>query len=178
MRLLVVLTFSAGLIATIAGLLSPATVEGQAAAAPCDWGQEFNRTLGGLGENTADWSVDEIEPFRGRTYIGMTYPETVTARISPELPCRKVADTILHEWVHLQQIRAYGGWWPETHRALGRDDIGQWRNEIVAECGAMLLGARDPYMIAERQEEYGVACTDRDLSDARFLISFDQPLTP
>jgi hypothetical protein len=74
--------------------------------------------------------------------------------------------------MHLQQLRKWG-------EDFGRGVLGADRMEIVADCGAWLLGSSYTPYRQELLDEFGVACTTRDLDDARELIRFTlQGVTP
>ncbi len=56
--------------------------------------------------------------------------------IAPRTPCGKVYSVAVHEWVHHMQGHVYRDW-PEVERELAP----YGGPEMVADCGALLLGA-------------------------------------
>jgi hypothetical protein len=126
----------------------------------CVWDDKLHHTLDELGEGPADWS----KVTWSTDHWGKAYPQgTGMGAISPETPCDTVASVVYHEWVHLQQYRHYG---PD----FGASVLGQDRVEIVADCGAWLLGSTYTPYRQELLDAHGVACSTRDLDDARALI--------
>ncbi|WP_007025174.1 hypothetical protein [Saccharomonospora iraqiensis] len=76
------------------------------------------------------------------------------------IDCDEVRDVVLHEWIHLQQARTHNTW-DAVQAAYG----GQQQAEIVADCGARLLGSElTPYL-----DEAGRGCTAAELDHARAL---------
>lgn len=123
----------------------------------CNWDDEVNRTITELGADPANWHVGSGGSMSGKA--GVAHLDSRTVTINPIQPCEHVADTVRHEWMHLQQGLRYGGW-DETMTAMGSRE----RAELAADCGAMLLGADYlPYLDGE-------PCTPDLLAEARRLI--------
>jgi hypothetical protein len=96
----------------------------------CVWADELRDKLDELSEDPADW----IEVTWSSDHWGKAYPQgTGMGATSPKIPCDTVPSVVYLEWVHLQQYRHYG---PD----FGASVLGQDRVEIVADCGAWLLG--------------------------------------
>lgn len=160
-RVLVVAGLVAALLTATAVLLSPAPVSVAVAAtpAPCVWDDELQRTLDELGEDPRDWVLVRADDgAAGKAYT------TGMAAVDPEIGCEYVASVVYHEWMHLQQLRVYGD-------DFGRTELGTSRMEIVADCGAWLLGSTYTPYRQELLNEHGIGCTGVDLADARELIA-------
>lgn len=133
-------------------------------AAACDWHTEYRETLAELGEHPRDWVVMSGDIITGSS--GLAWPRVGMAAVNAATPCWDVSTTIRHEWMHLQQARAYG---PRIAAASG----GTRRMEMIADCGAMLLdrgdGSAYPYVIQSIRDN-GVGCLPSDLHTAAGLI--------
>lgn len=165
-RRVLIATVAANVLAALLVILLPTHSDEVAAAAaptPCDWQAEYDRTIAQLGDDPAHWfrvRGDLMSGYNGRTDLdaGQSY-------VNPATPCEQVADTVRHEWMHLQQARAHGGA-AGAYRAYPGE-----RLEIVADCGSWLLGSNYTPYRQKRLDEHGVACSARDLADARQLLS-------
>lgn len=150
------------ILAVLALTLATGTAVAQAppdstAAAPeqaesCSWLKQYRSTLVELGETGRVWFIDDP---RG-DYVGYAYAEGYV-EISPRAPCWLVDDVVRHEWMHLQMIATPGD---------------QPHDELVADCGARLLGADyTPYLDRARRRGMGDRCSGTIRAIARELIA-------
>jgi hypothetical protein len=67
-----------------------------------------------------------------------------TVYISPDVPRRRVADVVRHEYAHILSVRAYGGRVDEAVKAMNTyfGGAGLAGAERAADCMSRLLGAR------------------------------------
>lgn len=120
-------------------------------AESCSWLKQYRSTLAELGETGRVWFIDDP---RG-DYVAYTYAEGYV-EISPRTPCWLVDDVVRHEWMHLQMIAMPGD---------------QPHDELVADCGARLLGADyTPYLDRARRRGMGDRCSGTIRAIARQLI--------
>ncbi|GAA5111357.1 hypothetical protein [Haloechinothrix salitolerans] len=134
----------------------------------CDWQREYTGTIAALGADPARFRVSEDTRLYGR----VRFDERL-ALINPTTPCRFVADTVRHEWMHLQQARAYGDADGVRDRYGTRD-----HTERVADCGARILGSTTtPYVDADfaHTAMYVGPCRPTDIREARHLIAWGTP---
>lgn len=115
-----------------------------------------------LGADTTRWRIADV-----RLYRQVDYDEQA-ARIDPGTPCQFVRDTAIHEWVHLQHARRYGG----SGGVYAR--YGSWDEaERVADCAARALGSdTTPYVDPSWGSNYIGPCTDADEAGVRRLITY------
>lgn len=97
------------------------------APARCDWSANLRRATGG---RAANWTLKDTGAW-GRTEVPGN-----TIWIAPRTPCDKVYSVAVHEWTHHMQGVVYG-----DYRAAKRAMARYGGLEIVADCGALLLGA-------------------------------------
>jgi hypothetical protein len=127
----------------------------------CDWDAEMRDTIHTLGEDPADWFVQSGSGMHARYAVAHLDTDTVT--LNAAMPCEVVADTVRHEWVHLQQGHLYGSW-EETKAAMGSHE----RAELAADCGSMLLGSTYlPYVADASGSD---SCTPELLAEAQRLV--------
>ncbi|MPZ00051.1 MAG: hypothetical protein GEU97_19080 [Actinophytocola sp.] len=125
----------------------------------CDWHATFAREIRALDGDLDAWRIAPV-PLYGQ----VTYSEQI-ARIGPTTPCLLLDETIQHEWMHLQQARMYDG---EVHERYGGRDGA----EVVADCGAWMLGSRvTPYIDPVWHQGYVGPCTPADVMEAWWLIA-------
>lgn len=128
----------------------------------CRWHAELSDTLDQLGADTTRWRIADV-----RLYGLVDYGEQV-ARIDPGTPCQFVRDTAIHEWVHLQQARRYGGSGGVYARYGSSDEA-----ERVADCAARALGSDTTlYVDPSWGFNYVGPCTDADEVEVRRLITY------
>jgi hypothetical protein len=131
----------------------------------CDWDAEMRDTIHAVGEDPGDWFVQSGSGMNAR--YAVAHLDTDTATLNAAMPCEIVADTVRHEWVHLQQGRLYGSW-EETKTAMGSHE----RAELAADCGSMLLGSVYlPYVAGAGGSG---SCTPTLLAEAQRLIDSAQ----
>lgn len=113
-----------------AALATPAPVLSGESPRPdpaCDWQENLDRATAG---RDAEWLVLDTGAW-GRA-------EVPGRRIwvSPKTPCDKVYSVAAHEWTHHMQGIVYGDW-----GVVLRELAPFGGPEVVADCGALLLGA-------------------------------------
>lgn len=93
----------------------------------CDWNANLERaTLG----RVVDWIIQDTGAW-GRAEVPGT-----RIWIAPRTPCDKVYSVAVHEWTHHMQGVVYGDW------GVVRRELAPYGGaEVVADCGALLLGA-------------------------------------
>jgi hypothetical protein len=134
----------------------PSVAIAHTADGACDWEAEMRNAIHTVGEDPADWFVQSGSGMNARYAVAHLDTDTVT--LNAAMPCEVVADTVRHEWVHLQQGRLYGGW-EETKTAMGSHE----RAELAADCGSMLLGSDYLPYVADAD------CTPELLAEAQRL---------
>lgn len=93
----------------------------------CDWHANLNRAAAG---RTADWIVQDTGAWGRAEVPGRRI------WIAPRTPCGKVYSVAVHEWTHHMQGVVYRDW-----GAVVRELAPYGGPEIVADCGALILGA-------------------------------------
>lgn len=93
----------------------------------CEWQANLARAAAG---RTADWIVLDTGAW-GRAEVPGT-----RIWIAPRTPCDKVYSVAVHEWTHHMQGVVYGDW-----GGVVRELAPYGGPEIVADCGALILGA-------------------------------------
>ncbi len=107
---------------------TPATAPPQRATnGRCDWMVNFER---GKAGRPAEWIILDTGAW-GRAEVPGN-----RIWIAPRTPCDKVYSVAVHEWTHHMQGHVYRDW-PEVERELAP----YGGPEMVADCGALLLGA-------------------------------------
>lgn len=143
--------------ALLIGLVAASASAPAAGVAPgycASWDAELARLVDELGERPKDWAVAELDHIGASGAAGMTDMDARTVIIDPDLPCRYLETVVHHEWMHLQQARVYGGTQQADAHYGTRDEL-----ELIADCGALLLGARYSPAIDRSVRETGVGCT-------------------
>lgn len=140
-----------------------------APGATCDMREEMVRTVHELGDDLHDWRTSRAT----HGYWGFVPFDQGYARIHPEMPCEHVADTVRHEWLHLQQVRLYGDRDAVYARYGSRPHF-----ERVASCGALLLGSRRLSYLDPEHPMHSGPCSLLDIFEAVKLISFRAPVEP
>lgn len=97
------------------------------AKARCDWMENFEH---GTAGRPADWIIADTGAW-GRAEVPGD-----RIWIAPRTPCDKVYSVAVHEWTHHMQGHVYRDW-DEVERELAP----YGGPEMVADCGALLLGA-------------------------------------
>ncbi|WP_034268573.1 hypothetical protein [Haloechinothrix halophila] len=97
------------------------------AKARCDWMENFEH---GRAGRPADWIIADTGAW-GRAEVPGD-----RIWIAPRTPCDKVYSVAVHEWTHHMQGHVYRDW-DEVERELAP----YGGPEMVADCGALLLGA-------------------------------------
>lgn len=93
----------------------------------CDWQENFARATAG---RAARWAVVDTGAW-GRAEVPGDQ-----IWIAPRTPCDKVYSVAVHEWTHHMQGVVYGDW-----STVLRELAPYGGPEIVADCGALALGA-------------------------------------
>lgn len=178
LRLLVLLYLVVGAVLLIASCATPATSEPAydgppepyrsvleaKDAAPCVWDNELRNTIAAIG---ADPDLFVVTAEHVDAYGVVLFDEGI-ARIDPTTPCRFVADTVRHEWLHVLQAQRYGDKAGVYERYGDKATF-----EKVAECGARMLGSATTPRIDDDYADtplYVGPCTDADMGEARELI--------
>lgn len=158
-RLLTRSVMAAGALLAALGLITPA--QAQAPAPACHYGTELTRTVAELGDTVDSFHVTGFT----NGYYGFVRFSEGYARLHPGMPCTSVADTVRHEWMHLQQVRHHGD------RDAVYAHYGERKHfERVAACGQILLGSDDASYLDPEHPLYSGPCTDADIDEAWTLI--------
>jgi len=104
------------------------------------------------GASSATWIVEDKGAW-GATDLaaGVVY-------VAPRTPANRLLDVVRHEWVHVQQGRVYGGIAKAKSALASVGGI-----EVVADCGAKLLGAGWTH--------YVKACTPEQTAAAKHVLA-------
>jgi hypothetical protein len=144
-----------------AGGLTVAQPQQPAVAEQCDPAAVMNTRLDELGRSGYVWT---IEPLEGPGPGAVTDIDAHEVLISPGTPCVWVGDVVAHEWMHVQQGHKYGSN-AQVYAAYSAFEV-----EMVADCGAMLLGAAVMPYIDQHRSLTGDGCSPYELVAAQALI--------
>ncbi len=110
------------------------------------------------GEDPPDWTITPDADGPGAAWVDL---ETRTATVSRVVPCRHVRGVVTHEWLHLLQSRVYGAAVAVAEYRAHPDEM-----ELVADCGALLLGSGYTPYVRRRG-----GCGAAELAEAVRLIA-------
>jgi len=130
----------------------------------CDPAVVMNHRLDELGRSGYAWEI-QPDPIDNEHHAGYTYFDPPLVVVSGKVTCEQMPTVVNHEWMHVQQARAFPG---QVVLAYGgMDEV-----EIIADCGSMLLGsAYTPYLTQRRQQTGDHGCTADENWSARELIN-------
>lgn len=141
-----------------------ATLQPAARPSVCVWQDQIEQALAERGEDPQDWTVTDLPDGQW----GVVDLDEQWAYVDRHVPCHLVASVVRHEWMHLQQARKLGG----TDATYGAYDWDAGRLELVADCGALLLGSTYTPYVAQHEKATGVGCSASYAAAAQALIAY------